>query len=140
LLLARFQVSAAKHNRTALFSVLVQRAVAIPCRRFRTACQSHLQRSRIKNPRHSEYDSVLNAKLRRRFPISRPTDATCDRFYFLSTCVLYMFQASSAHHQESFNRPISCVDVYLRHCLVRKLHLLVYLLKIYKDPETLKIR
>jgi hypothetical protein len=35
--------------------------------------------------------------------ISRPTDATCDRFYFLSICVLYMFRASSAHHQESLN-------------------------------------
>jgi hypothetical protein len=35
--------------------------------------------------------------------ISRPTDATCDRFYFLSICVLYMFRESNAHHQESLN-------------------------------------
>jgi hypothetical protein len=33
--------------------------------------------------------------------ISGPTDATCDRLYFLSMCVLYMFRASGAHHQES---------------------------------------
>jgi hypothetical protein len=35
--------------------------------------------------------------------IIRLTDATCDRFYFLSICVFYMFRASSAHHQESLN-------------------------------------
>jgi hypothetical protein len=39
--------------------------------------------------------------------ISRPTDATCARFYFLSICILYMFRASSAHHQESLNRTYS---------------------------------
>jgi hypothetical protein len=38
------------------------------------------------------------------YSISRPTDATCDRFYFLSICVLYMFRASSVHHRESSNR------------------------------------
>jgi Ca2+/Na+ antiporter len=39
--------------------------------------------------------------------ISRPRDATCNRLYFLSMCVLYIFRASGAHHQESPNRTYS---------------------------------
>jgi hypothetical protein len=115
-------------------------------------------------------------------PISRPTDAICDRFLFsiymcitlhvsrvrrsssgvphrtyilqflclclsatlsckktpffffllFSICVkLYMFRASSAHHQESLTVHIDssfCVCVCLRHCLVRKLHFSFFLL------------
>jgi hypothetical protein len=45
-------------------------------------------------------------------------------FYFLSICIkLYMFRASSAHHQESLTVHTDssfCVYVCLRHCLVRK--------------------
>jgi hypothetical protein len=49
---------------------------------------------------HSSFpwDVEANANI---VPISTPTDATCDRFLFLSICMqLYMFRASSAHHQE----------------------------------------
>jgi hypothetical protein len=44
-------------------------------------------------------------------PISTPTDATCDRSLFLSICIrLYMFRASSAHHQESLTVQDSAKD------------------------------
>jgi hypothetical protein len=36
--------------------------------------------------------------------ISRPTDATCNRLYFLSMCVLYMFQASRCTDPETSNQ------------------------------------
>jgi hypothetical protein len=46
-------------------------------------------------------------------------------FYFLSVCIqVYMFQASSAHHQESLTVHTAssfCVCVRPRHCLVRNL-------------------
>jgi hypothetical protein len=50
--------------------------------------------------RHWKLTSVY--RIWKWIPLSGPTDATCDSFYFLSIGTqLYMFRASSAHHQES---------------------------------------
>jgi hypothetical protein len=52
------------------------------------------------------------------FQLSRPTDATCDKFLFsIYMCKLYMFRASIAHHQESLTVHTAssfCVYVCLR--------------------------
>jgi hypothetical protein len=80
-----------------------------------TACKScgPLSLSNGKYPKRHACDCLptleyLRFELIIRFnSINRPTDATCDRLYFLSMCLLYMFRASGAHHQESPNRTYS---------------------------------